>query len=531
MTSLQQRAQSPSLSRGVIVIRLIERRWLIGACLVLGWVIGTTVGRILPRKYRSETVILIEQQKVPTSLVEPNIAVDLQQQRLQSITEQMLSRTGLLALIEKFHLYGGQVNYRDPDALAERMRKDIKIELIGAEGKRQLSAFQVSYSAPSPIIAREVTNELASRFINETLQDRKQLSEDTTSFLQTELDEARQSLAEQEEKLREFRTESSGDLPEQLQSNLQILAGLQNQLQDSTDALSHAQQHDIYLRSLYHQYQSSGATTASGLNVAHPLETQLNILRAQLAELESRYTDSYPEVIAVKQEISKLEAQQVRTASMRVSDPVTPNARDANIPPITSQDSAPMIQLSGELSANDLQIKSEKAKVQSLEKQIEIYQSRLNSAPAREEKAAAVNRDYDQSRTYYEALLNKKLQSEMATELEKRRQGEQFRMIDPANLPSRAYSPNQLVCSLAGLAGGLAVGLAIALLLGVLNARIYQAPELAEFIGFGYVLPLPVMATEQELALAHRRRVLEGTAAVVLAAVIPAITILDYYKS
>jgi len=531
MTSLKQITQPPSLSRGVIVIRLIERRWLIGACLVLGWVIGITVAKILPRKYRSETVILIEQQKVPAYLVEPNIAVDLQQQRLQSITEEMLSRTGLLALIYKFHLYAGQVDYGDPDALAERMRKDIKIELIGAEGKHQLSAFQVSYSAPNPIIAREVTNELASRFISETLQDRQQLSEDTTSFLQNELDEARQSLAEQEEKLREFRTESPGELPEQLQSNLQILAGLQNQLQDSNDALSHAQQHSIYLRSLYHQYQASGATTASGLSLAPPLEARLSILRAQLVELESRYTDSYPEVIAVKQEISKLEVRQARAASMRPSDPVTPTVSDTNIPLSTDQDSPPMIQLSGELSANELEIKSQKTKVQSLEKQIGIYQSRLNSAPDREEKAATVTRDYDQSRTYYEALLNKKLQSEMATELEKRRQGEQFRMIDPANLPRKPYWPNQLVCSLAGLAGGLVIGLAIAVLLGILNARVYQETELAEFIGSGYVLPLPVMATERELALTHRRRVLEGVAAAILALIIPAITLFNYYKS
>jgi succinoglycan biosynthesis transport protein ExoP len=530
MISLQQRTRPPSPSRGGIPMHLIEKQLLIGICLVLGWALGTTLGRVLPRKYRSETVILIEQQKVPNYLVEPNITVDLQQQRLQSIREHMLSRTGLLALIDKFRLYDSQTGYRDPDALAERMRKDIKIELIEAEGKRQLTAFQVSYSAPDPILARDVTSELATRFIGDTLQDRKQLSEDTTAFLQDQLDEARQSLAAQEERLREFRTQSSGELPEQLQSNLQILAGLQNQLQDANDSLSRARQHDIYLRSLYRQYQASGAITTPGLTTARSLETQLSALRAQLQELEGRYTDNYPEVVAVRQKISNLEAQQAKSTSMRSGGSLGSTA-SARVLPSTDQDNPSTIQVSGELAANDLQIQNAKARIQNLEKQIGTYQSRLNSAPDSEEKAAAVNRDYDQSRSYYEALLNKKLQSEMATELEIRRQGEQFRVIDPANLPSKPYSPNQLVCSLLGLAGGLAIGLAIAVLSGILNARLYDAVELAEFIGSGYVLPLPIIATEQELKLARRRRFLKGLSAAIVAVVISTITILSYYKS
>jgi len=263
-----------------ILLRLYEKRWLIAACLVVGWAVGTTVTWVLPPKYRSETVILIEQQKVPEHYVESNITADLQQ-RLQSMSEQILSRTRLLALIDKFNLYGGNASHRDPDALVEHMRKDIKIEMITAEGRRdQLSAFKVSYSAATPMLARDVTKEITSLFINENLQDREQSSEDTTSFLQSQLDEARQSLTEQEEKLRQFRTEHPGELPEQLQSNLQILGGLQIQLQAANDALSQAEQHSLYLRSLLHQYQTSRPPAisdrpGSGLNPT--LTTQADI--------------------------------------------------------------------------------------------------------------------------------------------------------------------------------------------------------------------------------------------------------------
>lgn len=534
MTSLPPRPQTPAPSFLTILVKLLDRRWLIAAFLVFGWAAGTTTGWILPPKYRSETVILIEQQKVPEHYVEPNIAVDLQQQRLQSMSEQILSRTRLLALIDKFNLYGGSTKSRDPDALVERMRKDIKIEMITSEARHdQLSAFKVSYSAENARVAKEVTSEITSLFISENLQNREQLSQDTTSFLESQLDEARQSLADQEQKLKQFRSEHLGELPEQLQSNLQILGGLQNQLQAANDKLSQAEQHGLYLRSLLRQYPitrpGAGADrTGVGPFPASAVQSQIAVLRAQLVELEGRYTSRYPDILRVKQQIAELEAQQAAAAPGQMA--TGPAAVQTDNAPAVSGESSPAIQLGGELSANQLEIKNERAKIRKLEEQIELYQSRLNSTPVREQQAAAVTRDYDQSRTYYETLLGKKLQSEMATELEKRRQGEQFRMIDPPNLPDKPYWPNRLACSLAGLAGGLAIGLGLAFLLELLRPRIYQECELVEFIGSGYTLTLPALTTGYELAQAHRRRVVEAVAAVILAATIPTVTLLSYYK-
>jgi len=526
----------PSASpTNAMIGKLFARRWLIIACLVAGWAIGTAVSLVLTPKYRSETVILIEQQKVPEHYVESNVAADLQQ-RLQTMSEQILSRTRLLSLIGKFNLYGGNEGRRDPDALVDRMRKDIKIEMITPEGRPdQLSAFKVSYSADTPHVAREVTNEITTLFISENLQNREQLSQDTTSFLESQLGEARQSLADQEQRLKQFRTEHLGELPEQLQSNLQILGGLQNQLQAANDGLSQAEQRSLYLRSLLHQYQtprtlSGPDRTGLGPNAAPTLQAQLAALRAQLVELEGRYTSRYPDVLRVKQEIAELEAQQATAVASRSGGSTDTPVDDATVPAVSGSDTAPVIQLSGELTANELQIKNEKAKIRKLEEQIEIYQSRINSIPAREQQAAAVTRDYDQSRSYYETLLGKKLQSEMATNLETRRQGEQFRMIDPPSLPQRPYWPNRLVCSLVGLALGLALGVGITLLLDFVSPRLNQESELAEFVGAGYTLALPVFATERELTEGHKRRVLEAVAAGVLAALIPVVTVLGYIK-
>ena len=515
---------------------LFARRWLIAACIVLGWAAGTIIGWVIPPKYRSETVILIEQQTVPEHYVEPNISAANLQQRLHSLSEQILSRTRLLALIDKYGLYGKNAGQNSPDALVERMRDDIKIEMITTEGRRdQLSAFKVSYSAARPEIAKSITTELTSLFINENLQNREHMSEDTTAFLQNQLDEARQSLSEQEQKLKQFRTEHLGELPEQLQSNLQILNGLQNQLQAANDALNQTEQRNLYIRSLLNQYAAPRVfaghdkSGAVGAPVA-TLQAQLNALRAQLADLEGRYTERHPDIQRVKQQIAELEAKQARIAATQSSEIEPPSDSGGRSTSVDTGDSLPGAQLTSELSANELQIKNEKEKIRKLELQIELYQSRLNATPARQEQAAAVSRDYDQSRTYYEALLSKKLQSEMATELEKRRQSEQFRMIDAPNLPDRPYFPNRIVCSLAGLGAGLVLGVAIAFFLDRLTPRIHEVGELYEFIGNVYTLGLPAISTQQELAQSQRRRLLEIAAAGLLATLIPAVTIFSYYK-
>src|SRR5438874_13740350 len=183
-----------------------HRRWVMVSVL-LGWSLGVCISLVLPARYRSETLILVEQQRVPEHYVEPNVAADVQQ-RLRSMSEQILSRTRLMAIIDKLNLYNLDNGRTDTDSLLEAMRKDISIQLVKADGTRanQVAAFRVSYSANSPRIAQQVTAELTSLFIEENLRNRQQISEDTTTFLASELDVARKNLDLQEQRLREFKS-------------------------------------------------------------------------------------------------------------------------------------------------------------------------------------------------------------------------------------------------------------------------------------------------------------------------------------
>jgi polysaccharide chain length determinant protein (PEP-CTERM system associated) len=508
---------------------------MIVAFLVAGWVLGIAAGRLLPSKYRSETVILIEQQKVPEHYVEPNVSADLQQ-RLQSISQEILSRTRLLSLIEKNHLYGSDKPGIDADALVERMRKDISVDLVKTDGRREVSAFKISYSAPTPNTAKLITSELTSLFIGENLRNREELSEDTTTFLESQLNDARQSLAQQEERLRNFRSQYLGQLPEQLPGNLQILSGLQSQLQAATDTLNQAEQQNLYLRTLASQYHaprsvpvSDGAS--SGPVTSASLDDQIAAVTAQLAADSARYTSRHPDVLRDQDQLSHLEALKAKLAQ-GVKNQSSPAAVGLGTePPPPGRDSSAMTQVAGQLSANELEIANQKRKVKKLEEDIQVYQSRLNVTPEREQQSAAITRDYDQSRTYYESLLAKKLQSEMATNLEKRREGEQFRMIDPPNLPEKPYWPNRLAFSLAGLALGAAIGTGIGLALEASNPRIYDEAALAEIIEASITAAVPSLMTQDETKNKSRLRIFECIAAGLLVLIIPAVTLITYYKS
>ena len=219
------------LQRYLGVVRRRHMQFLIP--LFLGWAIVWGASWVLPPRYLSSTLILVEQPTMPKDYVTPNVNDDLQE-RMQSITQQILSRTRLLHIIDQFNLYAARTPSRHP---TKRLTGCAKISTSNSCATRsnQITAFNVSYSSRDPRMAQQVTSELTNLFINENLEVRQQQSEDTTKFLESQLETARKSLSDQEEKVREFKGQHVGEMPGQLASNLQILSGLQSQLQNEQD--------------------------------------------------------------------------------------------------------------------------------------------------------------------------------------------------------------------------------------------------------------------------------------------------------
>ena len=493
-----------------------RRRWQFLVPFFCGWVLVWGASWFIPSTYRSGTLILVEQPSVPEKYVVSNIDIDIQHQ-LDSITEQILSRTRLLRIIDDLGLYTHERKHKSPDEMVETMRKDIEIELSHGDDKK-LSAFNIYYASRDPKMAQAATSELANLFITENLEQRQERSENTTKFLGDQLDQARAKLAAQEAKLRVFKDQHLGELPNQSQSNLQILAGLQSQVQANQDSLNRAKQQNTYLESLINQYRAMdhGSKPGEGGPVGlAEIDKELDQLKAQLADLTSHYTDKHPDVRKTKEQIARTEQMRERVVAdmkSRANDPVPAPAATTSLDP----KSAPILELESQLKANRLEIANREAEIKDEQNKINQYQGRLNMAPVMEQQFADITRDYDQSKTDYEALLAKKNQSEMSTDLEKTQQAEHFRMLDPPNLPVRPYKPNRLMLCGAGLAVGLVLGGSFAFGQEKLSGKIYSEREIKKLVPYEVVAEIPPIEGLEE-QLSHRRGAwLAGAAAVVI---------------
>lgn len=476
--------------------------------LFLGWLLVWGSSWVLPVRYKSTTLILVEQPSMPKNYVEPNVSDDLQT-RLQSITQQILSRTRLLLIIDKSHLYEQSRHQLTPDEKVEKMRKDIDIVLVHDAHGDQITAFKINYSARDPRVAQQVAGELTNLFINENLKVRQQQSEDTTRFIGSQLESARAILAEQEAKVREFKGQHEGELPSQEASNLQILSGLQSQLQNEQDSLNTAKQQKIYLQTLIDQYGTFHATrSADGISTNEPpIDQELDKLRAKLADLSSRYTDHYPEVESLKDEIAKLEKRrdEARANGQLNGGTFGHDAGDSSTPP----------QLKSQLQANQAEIVNREKAIEELKGKVNGYQDRLNTAPVREQQLADLTRGYDQSKANFDQLLKKQNDSEMATSMEHMQQGERFSVLDPPDLPLKPDFPNRLKFCGFGLAFGLALGLALVGASEFLDDRLHNEKEIKNLLPMGILSEIPEVLTptdEQE----NKKRIVLGWATAAL---------------
>ncbi|MGC2371956.1 MAG: hypothetical protein WA474_23000 [Candidatus Sulfotelmatobacter sp.] len=490
------------LQRYLGIVRRRHLQFLIP--LFLGWALVWGASWVLPPTYRSGTLILVEQPTMPKDYVTPNVNDDLQD-RLRSITQQILSRTRLLHIIDQLNLYADPHSHQTPDEKVEGMRKHIEIELV-RDASDRVSSFNVYYSSHDPHVAQQVTSELTNLFINENLEVRQQQSEDTTKFLESQLESARQTLSDQEEKIREFKGQHVGELPAQVGSNLQILAGLQSQLQTEEDALNTAKQQRVYLETLVNQYRSLQGTPKSaggGPAVGLPaIDEELEKLRAQLADLSSHYTDRHPDVRKLKEQIA--ETEQTRNRIMadlkaKASAPADPDAANTSADPSTMTDaSSPMVQLQGQMQSNRIEIANRERAVADLKNKVVDYQARLNQEPVREQQLSDLTRGYEQSKANYDELLKKKNESAMATSMELLQQGERFRIIDPPSLPVKPDFPNRLKFCGIGLGIGLALGVVVAGAFEMMDDRIHDEKELQQLLPIAVISEIPALTVPSD---------------------------------
>jgi len=447
--------------------RILRNSWWIvvfsaGVCTT----VAVALAFLLPKRYTSQTIILVEQPTVPTEYVKPIITEDLNH-RLASMQQQILSRSRLLPIIEKFGLNPKNGEDLAVDEVVEKLRGAVRItpmESMPGTQNRQLPGFYVNVDFNNPQLAQQICSEVTSMFLEQNAREREQQASRTTSFISRQLDEAKLKLDEQDARLAKFKRQYLGSLPEEGQTNLNLLSGLNTQLEANTQALNRAQQDQAFNESLLSQQEANWKVAKTGVN-PETTEQQLTALRDQLATALARYRPKHPDVIKLQDQIAGMEKRQKQVPE--VATPGNENSQaGVNVSPQAQQ-------LHAKLRQDELTIADLTKRQAQIEKQTRELQARVQASPVVEQGFKELTRNYQTALDFYNELLKKRANSEMATDLEHQQDSEQFRVLDPPSLPEKPSFPNKPVFAGGGLSAGLALGLSIMYLLAFNDKTLY----------------------------------------------------------
>ncbi len=495
------------------------RKWLIVIPTVLIASATVLVSHFLPNRYRAFTTILVVPQRVPESYVRSTVTVDVGD-RLQTISQQILSRTRLERIVDEFNLYEGERKTLIMEDIIERMRtRDIKVELASRRGN-DTSSFTVGFEASNPRTAMLVTERLASMFVQENLQDREVLADATNQFLQAQLEDARRRLIEQEKKLELFRRRNFGQLPEQVSSNLSMMQTTQLQMQANLEAASKERDRLLSLEQAIADAIANARAQMPALSRASdeaPPGTaaqRLEAARAELRNLELRLKPQHPDISRARRAVAELEAKAEQEAQLQPLG-ADPDQLQAALPAdVAARVSAMRIE------ADEIRrrLETRKQDEERLNSVMKGYTARLETTPALESEMTELMRDYSTLKDQYTTLLRKSEDSKIAVNLERRQIGEQFRVIDGARLPERPVSPNRWRINLIGSFGGLLIAIGLLALLEYRDTTLKTDDDVVVSLALPVLAVIPAMITTTERQRMKRRRVL--TIAASLASVV-----------
>jgi polysaccharide chain length determinant protein (PEP-CTERM system associated) len=486
-----------------------RRRWLIGLPLVIVPLAAAMYAFTLQTKWMSTALIQIVPQQVPQEFVRSTVTARIED-RLESIQQLILSRTRLEAIIQEFNLYPQARQVGLMEDIVDRMRtQDISMTIVKGD------AFKVSFISDNPRLAMRVTERLAGLFIAENLRDRELTAERSSQFLEGELATVRARLEETEKKLMNYRREFNGQLPDQIQTNLQAVMNTQMQVQQLSESINRDRDRRLLVQrqladladapTALPSVSSSSGTDATGAPTGATAADQLEAARAQLRSMQLRFTDQHPDVIRMKRMIGELERKVEQEALQQPLSPVPADTPRANV----AADSARrgrMKELSTELASLDRQIATKQTEVDRLRGVSSTYQARVDAAPTRDSELTALTRDYSTHAEQYRTLLIKNQDAKMSANLERRQGGEQFRLLDPARVPERPFWPNRQRIVLMGLAAGLLLGVGVIGLLEYRDSSLRSEEDVMLALALPVLAVIPRMATTSERAHERKRR-------------------------
>jgi polysaccharide chain length determinant protein (PEP-CTERM system associated) len=449
----------------------------------------------------------------------------------------MLSRSNLEKIIKQFNLYSDpeQQDMFIEDKIDD-LRERIAIELSATKERQESDSFSISFTGPDPAETMRVANGLSVLFINENLKVREAEAVDTTVFLDDQLRTIRQRLKEVETRLGTYRKRYMGELPEQLESNLRILDNLQRQLSENEDRLRDEKNRLAFLEN---EIKATKASLAAGGTVPSEDGGAMTLLQLknQLADLQASYTEQHPDVIRLKARIADMEAK-LDSGELQTAAGVNTNTAYTQEQLLSSKILGDQIRQQSEIRAeiNNLEVDIRKIKYQ-----INIYQQRIERTPKREEELMTLNRDYQNIQASYSSLLNRKLEAEIAVNMERKQKGEQFSILDSARFPKEPISPNMKRLFMLVLMAGLGIGAGLIFLLDYFDTSLKNPDEFESDLGLSVLATIPKVYQKKDIRLKRLNRVFTGVsllvavclfagfAAIVLKGVEPTLEIVQPY--
>lgn len=468
----------------VAEVRRVFRRhwWVLPATTISCAVLSLLAALMLPKHYTSQTTVLVDRPTLPSEYVKSVVTEDLNH-RLASMQDQILSRTGLQPIIEKFDLFAQERGRIHMEGLVERLRNAVTItpmEPMPGTQDRTLPGFNVSVTFNDPVKAQQICTEISSMFREQNTKVRGDKADKATQFLTQQLEEAKTKLDAQDASLAQFKRQHLGSLPEEEQTNLNLLNGLNSQLEASTQALSRAQQEKVLNESLLAQQEGAWKLSQTGQAPATE-EHQLNSLEDQLAGLLARYTPEHPDVVKLKNQIDELKKRLEQAPTVTASAPVP-----AVEPP-------QMQQLRAKARQDELNIADLSKRQSQIQEQIRQLQARVQASPVVEEQFKEITRNHEAALDFYNDLLKKRDQSAMSSDLEHQQVSEQFRVLDPPNLPDKPSFPRKTYFVAGGFGGGLVLALGILYLIAISDKSLYTEMDVESCLRLPVLSMIPVL--------------------------------------
>ncbi|PYQ24247.1 MAG: hypothetical protein DMF81_06050 [Acidobacteria bacterium] len=495
----------PGLTLAGAAAALRRRRWLALFTFVAALTAVVSVVWFLPDVYRSSATVLIDRQQIPDELVRSTVTSGLEI-RLHTISQEILSRSRLEALIQRFDLYPDLRRSAPMEEVVERMRDDIRIDLKGGAARNERAttvAFTISYVGRDAKKVALVANTLASFYIEENLKVRERQAAGTAEFLRVQLDNMKRTLEQQEQAVSRFKERHIGELPQQMEANLATLEQLNSQLRLNSD-----QQIQNSERRAAVEKQLEEAEASVNPGGPRAAAQRLEELRKQLTALRTRYSEKYPDVVRTKAEIAALEEQlQKAELSPEASGTVAGNPQVA--------------QLRASRDEFDARGRALQAEAKTLHDALARYQSRVENVPRTEQEYQRLARDYDATKEQYHSLLLRQGEAEVGESMEQRQKGEQFRIIEPALISEKPTAPNRGQLLVLGILLALALAVGGVVAAEHLDTSFHTCEDLRLHSRVPVLASIPRVATPQDRQERRRRLALTTAAAALgLAAIV-----------